>query len=1135
MSDNGINRSQQKLIDDFAKSMRSLNEEVEDSNDSFKSHSESLTDFEQRARKARSSVASLEAGQKSYEKRIEEGTNSISEQTKALEKLSESYSDGSISVEKYEKKKKRLNQSLGDQKKNLKELLALQKEDSKSLEGAKKRISNYTLVLNKLATTSDKTAKISKDIWNTKSSETYATALQKIISLRLRDIRIQKEAGVITEKSAKKMAKEASSYAENLIDPSGKIAEHRDTFLKMGGKSASGANVSQEDVKAAKDKFRTSVSSEAGALKSNLGGFLKGDQASAKALGEQMSSFEAASKGMVAAGKSATVLGGSIKLLGMAFSTLSKLTIVTAIIGAVAGLVSLIGKLDEFIKAANKSYFSLAGPITGLAGITEKMREFQNTVYGIDIKMKYGLDSEEVTEVFQSMQGEGMDLNGVEKRIGSYDKALESSAILSRTFGVSLGDMGGMVADQMLNLRSSLDGVSDSFSKMAFDASLAGVASKQFYQQIQNATAGLSFYGNYLSSTSGLLANFIDEGILGFKNASDHLTNLIQGMGNMSSDTMRTVYSILGPDAAKAMAEENLVSVTKMYDDAAQKLASAKVTVGQTMEGSKERSAAEAEVAALERTVKTLRGDKVLAKQQYESEDIIDQMSAVKRVSIEDPQKLIFAVLDRFQTGITDTTGIASTQISTVLEKLNISFKDYEMLRARGVEIGGAFEGSDKGKSLYEASKVTEGAGKKALDKLDELFANGALSKEDLTAQSGSIITSLGGVSGQEGLSETLKGLQSQNVNYLKAFVQNVKKGGFTSAGKMIEKLTRTTMSMTGSEESMDGGEASKIAQKVSGLQTPISKYLGIGKEAIEYAAASSDTQTLIAASTAQVVKNTGGILQATLDLVSKGNEKSMKALENKGLLGNLVSDKERLNIAGKTIGAIRQEELRIQAIPENERSLLDARTLSYIPDMIASQEKFIEKIKSKEGYGDIGSQLDAIVQKGTESAAEDKSNKAWLGIRKDYITTTKASVDELKKRNPNLEVTEMPAYSKMVSNSKVTSDMLANGSEKLEGTLTSILDSKASRTDRAQKLQSLDSGVDDVTANWLLSNKSRLNNYLGALYKGSGGESFGAAMASKETVTLVVQTPKGTIAEIAGRTASQQQYQASTNSEAKK
>lgn len=261
-----------------------------------------------------------------------------------------------------------------------------------------------------------------------------------------------------------------------------------------------------------------------------------------KSYGSAKKGLEDLGSVMGATGKSAKGAGAMFKMLGSALGSLGKLGWIGLAITAITKIADAVNRLDKFTTGFNQTFAKLQGPTVMMGDVKKSMAQFSASIFDLQRNLKYGIDSKEVTGMFQSIAESGMSLQGILNRVsGGYNEVIEKAAQVHIDFGVSMEEAGGMLGEQMTDLKASLDEASDSFKILSYDASIAGIQSQKFYQATYAAAEGLSYYGKFLNSASNTLKDFQKKGGMGFKDAQANTQTLTNMFKNMD-DTQRIAF-----------------------------------------------------------------------------------------------------------------------------------------------------------------------------------------------------------------------------------------------------------------------------------------------------------------------------------------------------------------------------------------------------------------------------------------------------------------------------------------------------------------------------------------------------------------------------------------------------------------
>jgi len=355
------------------------------------------------------------------------------------------------------------------------------------------------------------------------------------------------------------------SYKE---EPGGKFRGRGGKFVK----AEEGIRAKGESLKFAKQE-RYELTKELGgkfrALKSarGIGGHLE----AAKGIGETIGKLKDLSATLGGVGKGAKGAAGMFGTLGTAMGMLGKIGWIGLIISAVTMIIKTVNELNKFVKEYNKSFVKMYGPTVAMKDVSKSMKTFTDAVFDMNRNLKYGLKSEDIMGLFDAMSAGGLSLQGVGKRVeGGYNEVILEATKLSKDFGVDMSAMGGMIADQMVNLKSSLDDVSKSMEAMAYDATIAGISSQKFYDAVTAATDSLAYYGNYLKSTSALLRTFAERGAMPFKDAAKEAQDIMNVFKGMDTTKKMGFIQIVGEKKVRedmSLRAEQLKKEEDVLDD----------------------------------------------------------------------------------------------------------------------------------------------------------------------------------------------------------------------------------------------------------------------------------------------------------------------------------------------------------------------------------------------------------------------------------------------------------------------------------------------------------------------------------------------------------------------------------------
>jgi len=392
-----------------------------------------------------------------------------------------------------------------------------------------------------------------------KSEKEYDAALEDRLIIQEKILKARKEAKNISDeeydrlkneiRGTKNIARVREGLEKKAFYPERKREEYRKRLRSyVPPKEGATPGDKEEAIKFAKqEKFELTkeMGGKLGALRSAKG--VGAHIEAAKGIGETVNKFKDLSKILGGVGAEAKGAAGMFGILRTGMEMLGKIGWVGLLITAVTMIAKTINELNKFVKEYNKTFTKIYGPTVALKDVRKSMKEFSDSIFDMNRDLKYAIKPDEIKGLFEAMAAGGMSLAGVGKRItGGYSNAIENAVILSKDFGVSLESMGSMITDQMTNLRASIEDVSKAIEAMSYDATIAGISSEKFYEAVTAATDSLSFYGNYLKSTSALLKTFSESGAMGFKDASKQVQNLMGMFEGMESGKKMAFIQLAG-------------------------------------------------------------------------------------------------------------------------------------------------------------------------------------------------------------------------------------------------------------------------------------------------------------------------------------------------------------------------------------------------------------------------------------------------------------------------------------------------------------------------------------------------------------------------------------------------------------
>lgn len=719
------------------------------------------------------------------------------------------------------------------------------------------------------------------------SYEDLNNLTDKRIQLMERQLDLKHRAGTLTRKEMmdmKKQLKTDEKRAEIQGDIlKGKVAAADQPMLKeltrmapkAGGMEAAGAQ-----------KYFDLAGKRVGAMKGLLGsgGSLRDRLAAAQALKDTGSQFKSLKNVMGATGKGIKGISGMFKMLGTAMKALGAIGWIGLIIQAVMTVASLVNRLDKFLKSYNKAFMKMQGPTIMMEDVGKSMKTFSKSVFDLKRNLELGLKGEEIIGMFQGISETGMSLQGVMRTVeGGYKKAIDTAARIHLDFGVSLEESGAMMGEQLLDLRATIDDVSDAFKSMAYDASIAGIQSQKFYQATYAAAEALSYYGNFLESASNTLRNFQEQGAMGFKDAqkaTQETTNLFKTMDQNTRIAFINMTGGINEYAGDA--QKGLEQTNKSIEEHNRVLEMRRTELkrAEALGDTKRIEELQNLVSADEKQIDTLKRSAV----QYAS-----AMEAVRKGAIEDFATYLPLFADK------------------TMGKMGRYF-DRLRKEAGGVDIFGGNE-----RAIIEQLKATSGMSE---DLILQFITTAKQNRRNIDEMSLSMEKSIKGIAKgeREGIGRILQGYADRGEvdisklrselgeyargrdmildmdNILKNFqkfpnaVATLMGKGYESAVMMSEDLALKDLQpikVTLGEDARD--QKKRLSDIVKNTHT-IEEMIGINKEFVEYAAASSDPMRTIAGASLSVAQSTGGILKFLISRFGKKQDLAMQKYNIKNL-----------------------------------------------------------------------------------------------------------------------------------------------------------------------------------------------------------------------------------------------------------
>lgn len=641
------------------------------------------------------------------------------------------------------------------------------------------------------------------------------------------------------------------------------------------------------------------------------------------------------------------------------------------IASAVTALVKVINNFDKMMKELNQNATKMAGAISGINDPGKFFKQFNDALFDVKRNLELGLNSKEVSNYFRSLNDAGLSLQGVEKRIGSFGKAIELGRRLSIEFGEDFETFGGFMVDQMLDMRSSIDDVGKSFSRMSKDASQAGISSQKFYQSINASVSALGFYGKFLDNASASMKNLTESRVVGYKEAEKLTTDLLNTFKNMSLEQKGAILTnkTVGPLLEKA-AQDLVSQLSKKLN-----LVNEEVS----------RTTNPAELLRLSKDAQAIRAD--ISKASIMADKNTSPLDKAAFLEVLSPMmgKVVNELL-----GSLHMPGIGSDKGALIVEKvlgelLGLGKEQVSQLRiiakTRSDEFTTALDSitrsNDTNASLIENNidSILQAMGESGPDGYKDLIK--ALSKagfKDGIPQLANAIKEIPEVA------EVFKRFNSLDAKGRKEALSNLRNSSFvdTVGKRSVENITKPENVLS----VLDDPESAKRQDKIIKAITPLEKLLGIGKESVIYNVASSKLQETIAESTYSTAIRAGAILDwlkhkkspdelkkeygsisdkiSTVESGSAEFAESLRALVDKN--GKVTQDKSNVRLFAEIIKTFGGNVLK-------KKGELTASDVDNLVRMSKEDKKQIDKLRERKGEIEIDHPefiLDGSESKGT-------------------------------------------------------------------------------------------------------------------------------------------------------------------------
>ena len=814
----------------------------------------------------------------------------------------------------------------------------------------------------------------------TKTVAEYNEAIVKTSMVFKRQEQVLKRAGLRGKNLYSELKKEEKAYHDNVLKHAServktmqsldspdrgtrKEAQKKFSGEFLGSKGAGGIASGAKDILGIKSQTM-----------GNMGSAFKTGKGATEKIG---ASFKNMFGQMKDAGGGIMSFSGAMKALGTAMKGLNWIGL---LVGGLKAVVSLVNDLDKMIKGLNKSWQQMAGSPVLMRSVSGSMKEFNDSIYNVGRNMRLGLKASNIQDFFKAMSTAGLSLEGVSQKAGTYNAAIEKGFKLSKQFGVSFTDMGSMMTNQMMNLRSSLEDVGDAFKNMSYDAAVAGVQSQKFYQVVESASMSLSFYGNYLKSTSSMLRSFSETGLMGFKDASETVQTLMGTIKGMGMDQRRSLVSILGEDEVLKMMNDRVKKMdaainkqTLQVDDLEKSAAGGEdVDANKQLKAAKDRlHAAKMDRMNLQESIRT--GDITAMSGQLDvlSDEVLKSAAKVMNnlgVDFFENKAAAYAILqDKMGWGI-DTVNKAMKRSNVVLTMMDDQFGTFAKTMSDNTK-------ANKLKTLAQ--------------QVSTFFNDPQLSP--FTSMEKMIQDVESELSGMELSSNEVNdaiSLIKEGGTVFSKFVNEVgeasEKGAKGLSSKLMKALATTAGVVTPGSKGAD--LPNKRLEELVKQTTPLADYLEIGKENVKYALASSDLQSSIALAAAKTAMNTSGILKTVVSWFQSSND----AVKRKSAQFSDPTNRDRRRYQSLTMQKMSGPEMLAQMSSggASKQAMEDVRKKLSLGE---TELKTIE-----ERFSDIPWALEAARVEGMRAAEETVRNITGLSQAAKDIKSKKEDLDRM-------------------------------------------------------------------------------------------------------------------------------------------
>ena len=337
-----------------------------------------------------------------------------------------------------------------------------------------------------------------------------------------------------------KMAEGYSTYGKKRKEIDGKILDAQNSLLDLQAQaSANGKKLTDEEMAQSVNVIKSlekqkevlsEISKEIEDAKDGLSGYGKNAEGLAK-----LKVAKNAMGGLTNVGDPAAMAGTAQKLAGLG-ELLGDGFLKTIVEGAglfakaLSGPLGMVifgaievGKkmieLDNMRKGWNKDYSTMAGQQFSGGDFSKQASQFNSTIFDVKRNMDLGTDFKDWQDMFKAFHSAGVTVDELSNKTGSLGKVEQTVFTTSKELGTDLNQTAQLMGDTMLETRSSLDKVRDSYNYIANAAKKSGIESTRFMQVVNQSVLALGTYGNFLKVAAKNLQSFSASGVTSQKDA----------------------------------------------------------------------------------------------------------------------------------------------------------------------------------------------------------------------------------------------------------------------------------------------------------------------------------------------------------------------------------------------------------------------------------------------------------------------------------------------------------------------------------------------------------------------------------------------------------------------------------------